>query len=61
MLIVPEREIANLMTRKAAFDAVEQVFAAMASGDGPLVALGVPGCTSTQDKSKAQTACGAVP
>lgn len=33
MLIVPEREIANLMTRDAAFDAVEQVFAAMASGD----------------------------
>lgn len=33
MLIVPEREIADLMTRKAAFDAVEQVFAAMASGD----------------------------
>lgn len=33
MLIVPEREIADLMTRQAAFDAVEQVFAAMASGD----------------------------
>ncbi|WP_371223167.1 iminosuccinate reductase BhcD [Roseovarius sp. 2305UL8-3] len=33
MLIVPEREIANLMTREAAFDAVEQVFAAMAAGD----------------------------
>lgn len=33
MLIVPEREIADLMTRDAAFDAVEQVFAAMASGD----------------------------
>ncbi len=33
MLIVPEKEIANLMTREAAFDAVEQVFAAMASGD----------------------------
>ncbi|KEJ94694.1 ornithine cyclodeaminase [Pseudosulfitobacter pseudonitzschiae] len=33
MLIVPEREIANLMTRAAAFDAVEQVFAAMAAGD----------------------------
>lgn len=33
MLIVPEREIANLMTREAAFDAVEKVFAAMASGD----------------------------
>ncbi|MDE0591194.1 ornithine cyclodeaminase family protein [Halocynthiibacter sp. C4] len=33
MLIVPEREIADLMTQKAAFDAVEQVFAAMASGD----------------------------
>ncbi|SMC77384.1 iminosuccinate reductase BhcD [Primorskyibacter flagellatus] len=31
MLIVPEREIANLMTRSAAFDAVESVFAAMAS------------------------------
>lgn len=31
MLIVPEREIANLMTRSAAFDAVEGVFAAMAS------------------------------
>ena len=33
MLIVPEREIANLMTREAAFDAVEKVFAAMASGE----------------------------
>ena len=33
MLIVPEREIANLMTREAAFLAVEQVFAAMAAGD----------------------------
>ncbi|ASM74590.1 MULTISPECIES: iminosuccinate reductase BhcD [Roseobacteraceae] len=33
MLIVPEREIATLMTRAAAFDAVEQVFAAMAAGD----------------------------
>lgn len=33
MLIVPEREIANLMTREAAFDAVEKVFAAMAAGD----------------------------
>ncbi len=32
MLIVPEREIADLMTREAAFDAVEKVFAAMASG-----------------------------
>ncbi|WP_380057965.1 iminosuccinate reductase BhcD [Falsihalocynthiibacter sp. SS001] len=33
MLIVPEREIANLMTREAAFDAVEKVFASMASDD----------------------------
>ncbi|MGB1235490.1 MAG: iminosuccinate reductase BhcD [Planktomarina sp.] len=33
MWIVPEREIANLMTREAAFDAVEKVFAAMAAGD----------------------------
>lgn len=33
MYIVPEREIAGLMTRAAAFDAVEQVFAAMAAGD----------------------------
>ncbi len=33
MLIVPEREIADLMTRDAAFAAVETVFAAMASGD----------------------------
>ncbi|MHA7874358.1 iminosuccinate reductase BhcD [Roseivivax sp.] len=32
MLIVPEREIADLMTREAAFDAVEAVFAAMAAG-----------------------------
>ena len=30
MLIVPEREIAALMTRDAAFSAVEKVFAAMA-------------------------------
>lgn len=33
MLIVPERDIADLMTRGAAFDAVESVFAAMAAGD----------------------------
>jgi ornithine cyclodeaminase len=32
MWIVPEKEIAGLMTRRAAFDAVEKVFAAMASG-----------------------------
>lgn len=33
MYIVPERAIADLMTREAAFDAVEKVFAAMAAGD----------------------------
>ena len=33
MIIVPECEIADLMTRQAAFDAVEQVFASMAAGD----------------------------
>ncbi|NBD30848.1 MAG: ornithine cyclodeaminase family protein [Alphaproteobacteria bacterium] len=33
MLIVPENEIAGLATRQAAFDAVEAVFAAMATGD----------------------------
>lgn len=33
MFIVPEREIANLMTRDAAFEAVENVFAAMSSRD----------------------------
>lgn len=33
MLIVPERDIAGLMTRKVAFDAVEKVFATIASGD----------------------------
>ena len=33
MLLVPEREIANLMTREAAIDAVENVFAAMAAKD----------------------------
>lgn len=33
MLIVPEREIADLMTREAAFEAVEGVFGAMASQD----------------------------
>ena len=33
MWIVPEKEIAGLMTREAAFDAVEKVFAAMASGE----------------------------
>ncbi|MDD9908614.1 MAG: ornithine cyclodeaminase family protein [Ahrensia sp.] len=33
MLIIPERNIADLMTREAAFDAVEKIFAAMASGD----------------------------
>ncbi|MGB0438469.1 MAG: iminosuccinate reductase BhcD [Paracoccaceae bacterium] len=33
MYIVPESHIADLMTRAAAFDAVEQTFAAMARGD----------------------------
>ena len=33
MLLVPEREIASLMTREAAFEAVEKVFAAMSSKD----------------------------
>ena len=33
MLIVPEREIADLMTRDAAFEAVEKVFAAMSARD----------------------------
>lgn len=33
MHIVPEREIADLMTREAAYDAVEKVFASMAKGD----------------------------
>lgn len=32
MIIVPEKEIANLMTRGAAFDAVEATFAAMSKG-----------------------------
>ncbi|TDL76553.1 ornithine cyclodeaminase family protein [Palleronia sediminis] len=33
MFIVPERDIADLMTQEAAYDAVEKVFASMASGD----------------------------
>jgi alanine dehydrogenase len=33
MWIVPEREIADLLTRDASFEAVEKVFAAMAAGD----------------------------
>jgi alanine dehydrogenase len=33
MLIVPEREIARLVTPEAAFEAVEAVFGAMAAGD----------------------------
>lgn len=33
MWVVPEKEIAGLMTPEAAFDAVEAVFAAMASGE----------------------------
>ncbi|MBO9454507.1 ornithine cyclodeaminase family protein [Paracoccus sp. R12_1] len=33
MWVVPEKEIAGLMTPEAAFDAVERVFAAMASDD----------------------------
>jgi alanine dehydrogenase len=33
MVIVPEGMIADLLTREAAFDAVEKVFAAMAAGD----------------------------
>ncbi|MEM7641859.1 MAG: iminosuccinate reductase BhcD [Pseudomonadota bacterium] len=33
MAIVPEGMVADLVTRKAAFDAVEKVFAAMAAGD----------------------------
>ena len=32
MIIVPEKEISALMTRAAAFDAVQQVFASMAAG-----------------------------
>ena len=32
MWIVPEREIADLLTRDASFEAVENVFAAMAAG-----------------------------
>ncbi|KAE9628574.1 iminosuccinate reductase BhcD [Parasedimentitalea maritima] len=32
MIIVPEREIAGLVTREDSFDAVEKVFASMASG-----------------------------
>ena len=32
MIIVPEREIANLISRAEAFDAVEQVFASMSAG-----------------------------
>jgi len=33
MIIVPEREIGGLLTREAAFEAVERVFAAMAAGE----------------------------
>ncbi|MEJ6397339.1 iminosuccinate reductase BhcD [Yoonia sp. 208BN28-4] len=33
MHIVPERDIPDLLTREASFDAVENVFAAMAAGD----------------------------
>ncbi|MEN8950857.1 iminosuccinate reductase BhcD [Planktotalea arctica] len=33
MWIVPEREISDLLTRDASFEAVENVFAAMAAGD----------------------------
>jgi len=33
MLIVPEREVADLLTRAASYDAVEKVFAAMAAKD----------------------------
>jgi ornithine cyclodeaminase len=33
LVIVPEGMIADLLTRKASFDAVEKVFAAMAAGD----------------------------
>ncbi|WP_435661281.1 iminosuccinate reductase BhcD [Leisingera caerulea] len=33
MYIVPEKAIADLVTREASFDAVEKVFAAMAAGD----------------------------
>ena len=40
MWIVPEKEIAGLMTRDAAFDAVEKVFAAMAADD----AYNFPSC-----------------
>ena len=34
MIIVPESEIASLVTSNAAFDAVESVFAAMATING---------------------------
>ncbi|UWQ65104.1 ornithine cyclodeaminase family protein (plasmid) [Leisingera caerulea] len=33
MYIVPEKAIADLVTREASFDAVEKIFAAMAAGD----------------------------
>ena len=33
MFLVPEREIASLMTREVAFEAVEKIFAAMSSKD----------------------------
>jgi alanine dehydrogenase len=33
LVIVPEGMIADILTREASFDAVEKVFAAMASGD----------------------------
>ena len=33
MIIVPEREIPNLLTREASFNAVEKVFASMAAKD----------------------------
>ncbi|UWQ47848.1 iminosuccinate reductase BhcD [Leisingera aquaemixtae] len=33
MYIVPEKAVADLVTREASFDAVEKVFAAMAAGD----------------------------
>lgn len=33
MIIVPEREIPDLLTREASYEAVEKVFAAMAAGD----------------------------
>ena len=57
MWVVPEGEIAGLMTPEAAFDAVEAVFAAMARGDArnfPVVREALANCVRHADAQRVE-------